>query len=149
MRRLAILFFLVPLLEMYILIKVGGVIGALPTVLLVVFTAVLGVWLLHREGLATLNRLQAKLDRGEAPNTEMLEGLMLIVGGTLLLTPGFVTDTLGFIALLPSFRRPLARWLITIAGRHHSFSGGYVIEGEFVNEDKPSDEQLPPRDPRP
>ncbi len=112
MRLLFLMFVAVPILEMIILIKVGGLIGAIPTIAMVVLTATVGIWLLKLEGLATLRRVQEKMAKGELPETELLEGIMLIVGGALLLTPGFVTDAFGFVCLIPMLRRPLARWMI-------------------------------------
>jgi len=106
------MFVAVPILEMIILIKVGGLIGAIPTIAMVVLTATVGIWLLKLEGLATLRRVQEKMAAGQLPETELLEGIMLIVGGALLLTPGFVTDAFGFVCLIPGLRRPFARWLI-------------------------------------
>lgn len=106
------LFLLVPVLEIYLLIQIGGVIGALPTIGLVVLTAVLGAALLRQQGLTTLMRLQSNLDRGDLPAFELLEGAVLLVGGALLLTPGFFTDAIGFAALLPMTRRPLIQWLM-------------------------------------
>lgn len=113
MRFIVAFFIAIPILEMAILIKVGGLIGALPTIGLVVLTAVIGVWLLKMEGLATWVRVQQKLQLGEIPGVELLEGIMLIIGGALLLTPGFFTDTIGFICLIPGLRRPLARKLVS------------------------------------
>lgn len=113
MRFVLALFIAIPILEMIILIKVGGLIGALPTIGLVVLTAVIGVWLLKMEGMATWVRVQEKLQSGEIPGVELLEGIMLIIGGALLLTPGFFTDIIGFICLIPGLRRPLARKLIS------------------------------------
>jgi UPF0716 protein FxsA len=140
----ALIFFLVPLIEMVILIKVGGIIGALPTVGLVVLTAVCGVWLLRVEGISTLTRVQEKINRGELPETELLEGVMLIIGGALLLTPGFATDLAGFVCLIPIFRRPLASRIVRSTGfsqfqMHRRFTQGSVysdgetLEGEFQN----------------
>ncbi|MFQ5488971.1 MAG: FxsA family protein [Gammaproteobacteria bacterium] len=138
-RILLILFLTIPLLEIYLLIKVGSIIGALPTVFLVVFTAVVGALLLRIQGFATLRRVQATLARGELPAIEMLEGLVLLISGALLLTPGFFTDIVGFLCLIPSLRRRLILWLL-----EHSFFGGGMspppsggsqgprtIEGEF------------------
>ena len=137
-----LLFLLVPLLEIWLLIKVGGIIGALPTVALVVLTAVLGAALARQQGLATLQRLQASLARGEAPAVEMLEGVLLLIGALLLLTPGFFTDALGFACLIPPVRRALAWWAIrqfsvvtpagTADGKTHPT---HTIEGEFRRED--------------
>ena len=146
---------------MLILIEVGGIIGALPTVGLVVLTAVVGVWLLRLEGISTLNRVQQKLAEGELPETELLEGVMLIIGGALLLTPGFATDFMGFVCLIPGLRRPIAARIIQTSSftRMNTFTdrgpdpfggqdphrdaahrrGGTIIDGEF-------DETPPQRD---
>lgn len=105
---LFIIFLVVPLVEIWLLIEVGSVIGALWTVILVVLTAVVGAALVRAQGLATLARTQAQLRAGELPALEMCEGVALIVAGALLLTPGFFTDTVGFALLIP----PLRRWLI-------------------------------------
>ena len=112
MRIALFLFIVIPILEMYILIQVGSFIGAIPTIALVVLTATIGIWLLRLEGLSTLNRVQEKLNAGQIPGTELLEGVMLLVGGALLLTPGFATDAIGFCCLLPFLRRPIATWLM-------------------------------------
>ena len=137
-----LIFFLVPLIEMVILIEVGALIGALPTVGLVILTAITGVWLLRLEGIATLQRVQDKLYRGETPETELLEGIMLIFGGALLLTPGFATDAAGFICLIPGLRRPLASRIIRSTGFTSirmpgatPASGGQTIDGDFHQED--------------
>jgi UPF0716 protein FxsA len=124
MRFFLLVFIIVPVIEMFILIRVGSMIGALPTIALVVLTATVGVWLLKREGLATLARLQNKIANGEIPGKELLEGVMLIIGGALLLTPGFVTDAIGFVCLLPGLRGPLAVWLL----KHTQFmQGGFQM----------------------
>ncbi|MFT7688689.1 MAG: UPF0716 protein FxsA [Candidatus Azotimanducaceae bacterium] len=140
MRFMFAVFILVPLLEMAILIEIGGIIGALPTVGLVVLTATIGIWLLRLEGVATLAKLQARMNRGEIPGTELLEGAMLLVGGALLLTPGFVTDTIGFICLIPIFRHPIAKWLISrglLAQTPFSSQNETIIEGEFEEQINP------------
>jgi UPF0716 protein FxsA len=106
---IAILFLVVPIIEIYLLIKVGSVIGAGWTILLVVLTAVIGVWLLRIQGLSTLTRAQRRLQENELPAREILEGMALVVAGALLLTPGFFTDTIGFLLLFPPTRIWLAR----------------------------------------
>ena len=140
MRTALTIFIIVPLLEMVILIKVGNIIGAIPTVFLVVLTATVGIWLLKHEGLTTFASVQQKLATGQIPETELLEGIMLLVGGALLLTPGFVTDALGFICLLPGLRKPIARWIINQAAFQTIQTGNRTrrpntIEGEFHKED--------------
>jgi len=137
-------FLLVPLTEIYLLIQVGGIIGGLPTVFLVVFTAVLGAALVRFQGLSTLQRLQATLGQGGLPATEMVEGVILLVSAVLLLTPGFVTDAIGFAGLVPMLRRMLAKKVLTaLMQRPGGFGpppGGesqahHTIEGEFRRED--------------
>lgn len=112
MRALFLLFIIVPITEMWLLIEVGDVIGAISTVTLVFLTAIIGAYLLRRQGLDTLLRVNQRLARGELPVSEVLEGVVLAMGGALLLTPGFITDTFGFMCLLPGLRQLLGRWVI-------------------------------------
>jgi len=125
MRILFSLFIVIPILEMVLLIKVGSIIGAIPTVGLVLLTAMIGITLLRQQGFETLNRLQSRLAQGEIPGTELVEGAMLLVGGALLLTPGFFTDAVGFVCLLPFFRKPIASAIIQkgILNNIHTFRG--------------------------
>lgn len=104
----AAVFLIVPILEIYLLLQVGGVIGAGWTIALVVLTAVIGVQLLKMQGFSTLTRARQKMDAGELPAQEMLEGMALVVAGALLLTPGFFTDGVGFFLLF----QPTRRWLM-------------------------------------
>lgn len=119
-QTLALLFLLVPVVEIYLLIKIGSVLGPLPTIFLVVFTAVLGALLLRVQGLYTLQRVREAMARGEVPAMAMLEGAVLIVSGVLLLTPGFFTDALGFLGLIP----PVRRWFIRTLLRHGFLAAG-------------------------
>ena len=144
---------------MVVLINVGGLIGAIPTISLVVLTAAIGVTLLRRQGLSTLTRARSKLDRGAIPASEMVEGIFLAVGGALLLTPGFITDAIGFFCLLPGVRHIIIAWgarhilargaTFGQASTHSSFHSSArtntasssssaekrTIEGEFKRED--------------
>ena len=145
-----VVFFLTPIAEMYLLIEVGGYIGAWPTIGLVMITAVIGVGLLRMQGLATLTRGLSRLNRGELPAQEMVEGLLLAVAGALLLTPGFVTDAVGFALLVPRSRMLLAAKLltrVTIRGQGPYSAGrgpeSVIIDGEF----KPVDDARPPDQP--
>lgn len=145
MRWFYLLFFAVPIAEMYLLITVGGIIGPLPTVAAVMLTAVIGVALLRRQGLATLTRAQQRMQVGEMPAEEMLEGIGLALAGAFLLTPGFITDTAGFVLLVPGLRRaivaPLAASFVPVGPSAGPRSGagqagrrappGDVIEGEY------------------
>jgi UPF0716 protein FxsA len=127
-------FLVVPLLEIYLLIKVGGVIGAAYTILLVIATAILGAWLLRIQGLATLTRAQAQLQRGTLPAREAVEGLLLFLSGALLLTPGFFTDTAGFLLLIPALRRLVAAALLERL-RRQLRTTGHTIEADYRIED--------------
>lgn len=141
-RALLALFLIVPIIEIYLLIQVGSVIGAIPTIFLVVFTAVLGALLLRQQGFSTLGRVQAALARGEVPALEMLEGAMLLFGGALLLTPGFFTDAIGFVCLVPQLRQRTILWALrrgvisTVGpggkpGQGEHQHGPRTIEGEY------------------
>ena len=123
----AIFFFIIPLLEIYFLIQVGGIIGALPTIILVVLTAVIGAFLLKQQGVATLGRFQSSMAQGQMPATALLEGVMLIIGGVLLMTPGFFTDAIGFACLLPFSRQWLAEKMVKrfSVGQGGGFSSGF------------------------
>ncbi len=94
-----------PLLELYVLISVGSEIGALSTILISVFTAILGAALVRMQGVSVLMRVQQTMARGEAPALEMLEGALLMVSGVMLLFPGFITDMIGFLLLVPPLRQ--------------------------------------------
>jgi UPF0716 protein FxsA len=112
LRIMFLIFLMVPFLEIYLLLKMGGLIGVFPTVLLVVFTAILGAWMLRQQGFETWQRFQQGMAKGKVPAMEMLEGPVLLVGGAFLLTPGFFTDITGFICLIPYTRKKLVTYLI-------------------------------------
>jgi len=107
-RYVFLLFVAVPILEIALLIKVGSFIGVWLTIGIVIFTAALGSWLLRNQGIATMTTARSRLNSGELPATELIEGFILVVGGVLLLTPGFVTDLFGFACLLPPTRKYMA-----------------------------------------
>ena len=112
MRFLFLFFIAVPLAEMLLLFEVSDQIGGLPTLGLVVATAVIGVQVLKEQGIATLTIANVRLSSGELPAQEMIEGMLLAAAGALLLTPGFITDTLGFVFLAGPLRRLIAARLL-------------------------------------
>ncbi len=132
---LLLLFVTVPLAELFLLIEVGGWIGALPTILLCLATAVLGAALLKQQGVQTLARARGHLDRGALPALELLEGIALAIGGVLLLTPGLVTDVVGFACLLPFTRQWMVRLILariaTRVERPDAGADSRIIEGEY------------------
>ena len=110
---LLLLFFLVPLIEIYLLIEIGGVIGVGWTIFFVVFTAVLGAFLVRAQGFSTINRIRTQMNQGQLPAIELIEGLFLLIAGALLLTPGFFTDAIGFVCLTPPLRRAIIRYILS------------------------------------
>ena len=155
MRFLLLVFILVPIIEIAIFMEVGGWLGVWPTLTIVVLTAVVGVKLLKQQGFKALGEIQQSLALGRLPAVEMAAAAQLVFAGGLLLTPGFVTDIIGFSLMVPSVRRGLAsmlirRWTPTSSGfaqndshsnpdfQRQTSSGdssdslsGRVIEGEF------------------
>jgi UPF0716 protein FxsA len=101
---LALVFLVVPFVELYVLIQLGHVIGALPTVALLVAVSIVGAWLVKHEGISTVRRAQEQLRLGNVPATELVDGLLVLLAGVLLITPGFVTDVFGALLLLPPVR---------------------------------------------
>ncbi|MFA7430473.1 MAG: FxsA family protein [Rhodospirillaceae bacterium] len=156
------LFIAVPVIEIAVFIKVGGILGLWPTIALVLLTAIGGISLMRAQGLATLQRAQASIERGEAPLREVFDGACLLIAGMLLLTPGFVTDTLGLILFLPPVRSAVFNWLggAVRAGKIHVRGGGFGqhrpgpppgqgpldIEGDYRDVTPPDDPpDAPPR----
>ncbi len=173
MRILFLLFIVLPIVELMLLFKVGQTIGALPTIAIVLFTATVGVRILRHQSFSTMKRAQQRMQSGELPGQEIIEGFLISIGGALLLTPGFITDLFAIALLLPFTRKTLVRYLFN-SGRMQAwsqgpgaftftrFGGGWpphggpggrdVYEGEFRREGRsepslgaPDHENDPPR----
>ena len=122
---LAVVLLAVPLIELWLIVQVADRVGLLETVGLLILVAFAGTWLLLREGRLTYANLRAAMARGEMPTNELIDGAILIVGGALLLTPGFFTDIVGLVLLVPVSRRPVKRlfrklfswWFVARFGR--------------------------------
>ncbi|MBO6947757.1 MAG: FxsA family protein [Rhodospirillales bacterium] len=171
---LLIAFIAVPIIEISVFIEVGGRIGLWPTIGIVILTAVIGTAMLRQQGLSVLFRIQQNLEANRMPVQELFDGVCLVIAGVLLLTPGFVTDSVGFLLFVPPFRR----WLASEVGRrvvaradvhytHQSYSthgghpgqgrhgtgpgGGPVIDGEYQDvtgdDDAPAKQRLDHDDP--
>ena len=137
---LFLLFITVPIAEIYLLLEVGGIIGAIPTIGLVVLTAAAGAALVRAQGFSTIAQVRRSMEAGEVPAVAIIEGIFLLVAGALLLTPGFLTDAIGFGCLVPPLRRAFIIRLIErrVIRTGHTASrarAGHVIEGEFERED--------------
>ncbi|ARR48236.1 membrane protein FxsA [Photobacterium damselae subsp. damselae] len=127
---LLLLFIFVPIIEIALFIQVGGFLGLWPTIALVLITAIVGASLVRSQGLATLTSVKNRLQQGELPAQQIVEGVMLAVAGVLLLTPGFMTDCMGMTILLPAPRAWLAKQLMQRVkvqgmGQSSGFSGGF------------------------
>lgn len=159
-RIAALLLLIVPILEIMVLVGVGQVIGGWPTFFLLVAMSILGAWLIRLEGARAWTALTQALQSGRMPARELADGMLVLIGGTLLLTPGFITDIVGLALVLP-FTRPVARRLLEAvisrrliaqtafmgevprfrgpgagpaAGPRRPDSGGDVVEGEIIDE---------------
>ncbi len=156
---LVLLLVVVPLVEIYLLVQVGQVIGALPTIALLVVMSVLGAWLLRREGAKTWSAFRTAVSSGRVPAREVADGALVILGGALLLTPGFATDVVGLAFVLPVSRAFFRRLLTGLVARRLGVPGvvggmaaehlrtrrrrpGGVVEGEVV--DPPRNADGPP-----
>ena len=102
--RLFLLFTIIPVIELYVIIKIGGMIGALNTILIILTTAVIGAYLAKQQGLMVIGNIRQAVQEGWVPGRELLHGLIVLLGGLMLLTPGFITDILGISALIPPIR---------------------------------------------
>ncbi len=155
-----LLFIAVPIIEISLFIQVGGFLGLWPTIALVVITAIVGASLVRSQGIQTLLSVQNRLQQGELPAQQIVEGVMLAVAGVLLLTPGFMTDTLGMIILIPGPRAAIAAQLMkrvkvntfSAGNGFHTHSGfghdpfqssnddGHTFEGESERKDDDKDD---------
>jgi UPF0716 protein FxsA len=115
LRYLFLLIIIIPAAEIGFLLLSGQIIGVWPTVLLIIFTGVLGSYLAKKQGMATFYQLQRQMQTGQLPGEALLDGVCILIGGTLLLTPGFFSDILGFLLLFPAtrifFKKILNRWI--------------------------------------
>ena len=143
---LLLLFLVIPVVEIYVLLQIGGVLGAVPTVGLVVLTALVGAALMRSQGFRTLSKVQGAMAAGEVPAVQLIEGAFILVAGALLLTPGFVTDAIGFAFLFPPLRVAIIRAILSRQMRARTSGGvgptgggapapgarrGNVIDGEY------------------
>lgn len=153
MQYLFLLLVVTPILELWLILKVGSAIGVGSTILLILLTAVLGAALLRKQGFSTLFRARQKMQDGQMPAREMAEGIMLAISGALMLTPGFVTDAIGFSLLVPQVRSLLIQrfqssviFASNVQGKRSYYSADedseIIIEGEFTTENDSEDKKL-------
>ena len=130
---LAILFILVPLAELAVIIAVGKTIGVLTTLLLLLAFSLFGAWLARREGLAAWRRLQLALVDGRMPAREVADGAIILLAGALLLTPGFLTDLVGLVLLVPATRALARRWVPALSRRRAARRTRVTVTGSSSN----------------
>ena len=109
--KLFLAFTIIPIIEIYLLIEIGSMFGALTTVTLVILTGFIGAFLARMQGLQTLYHMQESLREGRMPSGELLDTLLIVIAGLVLLTPGFLTDSVGFLLLIPTTRNSIKYWL--------------------------------------
>jgi len=109
--KLVLLFVVTPLVELALLVYLGTIIGILYTILIVAATGLIGALLAKNQGLATFSRIRSSIERGVLPAEELFQGVLILIGGLLLLTPGLITDLVGFAVLIPRTRNIVAKWL--------------------------------------
>ncbi len=131
MGLLLLLFLFVPAVELLILMRLAGIFGFWPTACLVLSTGLLGAWLTRREGLKVLEKVGLELREGRMPTGEILEGVMVLVAGAFLLTPGLLTDLSGFTLLVPGIREAFAVYLGRLLVRKFSLGQPEAIDTEW------------------
>lgn len=152
---LVVLFLVVPIVELYVIVQVAGGIGVLETIGLLVVVSLVGAWLVRREGMSVLRKIQAQLGSGQLPTKQLVDGGLILFAGALMLTPGFVTDAIGVLLLLPPtrivarevlIRRFRGRVQYGMAGRGPGprFASGPVFD---VRETDPEEVELTRDDP--
>lgn len=109
---LLLLFIVVPVVELSLLLSISGVVGAVRTFVIIIITGIIGAHLAKQQGIKTLNTIKSSLNQGHLPGTEVVDGFIILIAGAVLLTPGFLTDVIGFLLLLPSGRNVFKAWLI-------------------------------------
>ncbi len=125
---LVALFLVVPFVELFVIIQVGRAVGVVDTIAILVLVSVVGAWLVKREGLSVLRRAQERVDRGAVPGRELVDGVLILFAGALLLTPGFVTDLVAILLLVPPVRAALRSGVVRQLRRRaelRHFGGGH------------------------
>jgi UPF0716 protein FxsA len=135
---LIVLFVVVPIVEIAVIIQVGSTIGVLPTIALLIGISVLGAWLAKHEGFIVLARTRQQLEAGRIPSNELIDGVLVLTGGILLLTPGFVTDIFGIVLLFPPTRAGIRAFV----RRRLRFSVFYPLTGRRPRDPDPPDDVI-------
>lgn len=150
--RLVLVFTLIPIAEIYLLVKAGQAIGAWPTVAVVLGTGMAGAWLARQQGLSTLERIRVGLSQGVPPTGELADAALILVAGVLLITPGFITDCTGLALLAPPIRAAVKAWVLGLVqqgmatGRIHVVHAGSRPGAEPFAGPRPGEREINPQD---
>ena len=144
---LLVLFIIIPAIELALFIKVGAIIGVFPILAFIFLSAVIGMAVMQRQGVSTLFKVNEKLEKGETPANEVIQGFLLGVGGVFLILPGFLTDFLGILLLIPPIRRRMASYILRKSAENGQNvfrfyqqatkkNDEHTFDGEFTREEK-------------
>lgn len=133
--RLLLLFTVVPLVELYLLITIGRMIGVGPTIAIVLGTGILGAWLARWQGLAVLRRVREEMAAGRLPTDALIDGLLILVAAAVLLTPGLLTDTAGFLLLVPASRAVVRKAVAAAIAKRSRGVDPDVLDAEWFREE--------------
>jgi len=136
--KLLLAFTIIPIIELALLIEIGSYIGVIPTIFLVGITGLVGVTLARNQGLLIISKIQNKLATGEIPTSDMIEGLLILIGGVTLLTPGILTDITGFLLIIP-FTRPFFAKIAKNLFEKHIYTTGFKTYSNYKNKTKEND----------
>lgn len=133
----------IPLIELFVLIEVGSVIGGFTTILLIIATALLGIFFMRQQGTATIVKIKQNLADGKIPGKEILEGVFIFIGGVMLLLPGFITDTIGILFLIEPIRTLFARSFAKRQQRQYQQKNGNIYEAQWHESSNDNQDNIP------
>ncbi len=125
LNQLLIIFIILPILELAVLLRLDNAIGLFQTIILIFLTGIIGAWLVRQQGINILFRIKKEINNGNIPAKEMIDGVMLLIAGAVLITPGLITDTFGFLFLIPYTRNFIRKWIRNRIEKY--VNSGYII----------------------
>ncbi len=125
LNQLLIIFIILPILELAVLLRLDNAIGLFQTIILIFLTGIIGAWLVRQQGINILFRIKKEINNGNIPAKEMIDGVMLLIAGAVLITPGLITDTFGFLLLIPYTRNFIRKWIRNRIEKY--VNSGYII----------------------
>ena len=125
LNQLLIIFIILPILELAVLLRLDNAIGLFQTIILIFLTGIIGAWLVRQQGINILFRIKKEINNGNIPAKEMIDGVMLLIAGAVLITPGLITDSFGFLLLIPYTRNFIRKWIRNRIEKY--VNSGYII----------------------